>query len=183
MDRDPLRLPYTSNSPNIAIGRHAIAIDERRAFFRTNLWHPAPDGGPKDLKHVWFPGVHSDVGGGYPEAESALSKIPLKWMLAEAKVAGLLVEPARETLVLGQSGDGFVPPDPQAEMHESLTAKWWAAEFIPKRHYNNQRKEEERRMNLFRRRTIPAGSLIHEAAYARGADYAARLPAEATRVT
>jgi uncharacterized protein (DUF2235 family) len=41
---NPLSLPYTSNPPNIPIGRHAIAIDEKRAFFRTNLWHPKPTG-------------------------------------------------------------------------------------------------------------------------------------------
>jgi uncharacterized protein (DUF2235 family) len=35
--QNPLRLPYKSNNPDIEIGRHAIAIDERRAFFRTNL--------------------------------------------------------------------------------------------------------------------------------------------------
>jgi uncharacterized protein (DUF2235 family) len=180
---NPLRLPYTSNSPNIAIGRHAIAIDERRAFFRTNLWHPAPDGGPKDLKQVWFPGVHCDVGGGYPEAESGLAKIPLEWMLREAKTAGLLVEPVRESLVLGQSGGGFVPPDAQADMHESLTGCWWLAEFIPKRHFNTQRKEEERRLNLFRRRTISPGALIHQSAFARGAEYSARLPTDAVVVS
>src|SRR2546426_2879296 len=81
---NPIRLPYTSNNPDIQIGRHAIAIDERRACFRTNLWHPTPNGGPKDVKQVWFPGVHCDVGGGYPEAESGLSKIALEWMIKEA---------------------------------------------------------------------------------------------------
>jgi len=177
---NPLRLPYVANSPNIAIGRHAIAIDERRAFFRSNLWHPAPqDGGPKDLKQVWFPGVHCDVGGGYPEAESGLSKIPLQWMLAEAEAAGLRVDPSRRDLVLGLSGGNFVPPNPKAEMHESLTAKWWAAEFIPKRHYDWKRKEETRRMNLFRRRTIPQGASIHQSAYDRGPGYAERLPGDA----
>ena len=91
-----MRLPYTDNRPNVAIGRHAIAIDERRAFFRTNLWHPTPpEGGPKDVKQVWFPGVHCDVGGGYPERESGLSKIALQWMLKEATDAGLLVDPSR----------------------------------------------------------------------------------------
>jgi uncharacterized protein (DUF2235 family) len=61
---NPLRLPYTADNSSIAIGRHAIAIDERRAFFRANMWHPTPDGGPADVKQVWFPGVHADVGGG-----------------------------------------------------------------------------------------------------------------------
>src|SRR5262249_23105524 len=124
-----------------------------------------------------FPGVHCDVGGGYPEAESGLSKIPLKWMLDEAKKAGLQVEPEREDLVLGrQAGGDYVPPNAKADMHESLTATWWLAEFIPKRHFNAERKVEERRMNLFRRRTIPAGALIHDSAYAREADYVSRLP-------
>jgi uncharacterized protein (DUF2235 family) len=100
---NPLRLPYTSNNPDIEIGRHAIAIDERRAFFRTNLWMPKDcpsQSGPRDLKQVWFPGVHGDVGGGYPEAESGLSKIALQWMLNEAINAGLLVSPGRMDLVL-----------------------------------------------------------------------------------
>jgi len=33
--------------------------------------------------------------------------------------------------------------------------------------------------NLGRRRTIPAGSFIHESAYKRGGDYAKRLPPDA----
>src|SRR4051794_18925825 len=48
-----LRLPFTASNPDIAIGRHAIAIDERRAFFRSNLWRPSvkpEESGPKDLK-------------------------------------------------------------------------------------------------------------------------------------
>ena len=89
-----MRLPYTADNPDIEIGRHAIAIDERRAFFRTNLWrlnNSPPVSGPKDLKQVWFVGAHSDVGGGYPEAESGLAKIALAWMIKEAEMAGLQV--------------------------------------------------------------------------------------------
>jgi uncharacterized protein (DUF2235 family) len=179
----PVRLPYTSNNPDIAIGRHAIAIDERRAFFRTNLWRPSPsDGGPKDLKQVWFPGVHCDVGGGYPESESGLSKIPLQWILEEATDAGLLVDPGRADLVLGRSGGAYVPPNPKAEMHESLTVSWWPAEFIPKKHYDWNSKQESRHMNLFRRRTIPPGALIHQSAYERGEAYSSRLPSDAVVV-
>lgn len=179
---NPVRLPYTSNNPSIQIGRHAIAIDERRAFFRTNLWHPTPTGGPKDTKQVWFPGVHCDVGGGYPEAESGLSKIALEWMLKEAVAAGLIADAARIDLVLGGSGHGYVPPKADAIMHESLTGFWPLAEFVPKRHYNWAQQREEKRANLFRRRTIPAGSLIHQSAYDRGTEYAMRLPANAVRV-
>ena len=73
---NPLHLPYEANNPDIEIGRHAVSIDERRAFFRSHLWQlpkdPAVARGPRDLQQVWFPGVHCDVGGGYPEETSGL---------------------------------------------------------------------------------------------------------------
>jgi uncharacterized protein (DUF2235 family) len=175
---NPLRLPYSADNPDIEIGRHAIAIDERRAFFRTNLWrprNPPPKGGPRDLKQVWFAGVHCDVGGGYPEAQSGLSKIALEWMLNEAIAAGLLVDPTKMARILGGEPP-YAAPDPNAEMHESLTLKWWPAELILKRHYNWADKRWERRMNLGRRRSIPPGAVIHESAYRRGGDYQKRLP-------
>src|SRR5437016_8415909 len=66
----PLSLPFTASNPDMAIGRHAIAIDEKRAFFRTNRWKLSDnpvEAGPKDLKQVWFPGVLCDVWCGYTE--------------------------------------------------------------------------------------------------------------------
>ena len=75
---NPLKLPYVTNNPDIQIGRHAVSIDERRAFLRNHLWKKADApslAGPVDLRQVWFPGVHCDVGGGYPEADSGLSKL------------------------------------------------------------------------------------------------------------
>jgi uncharacterized protein (DUF2235 family) len=178
---NPLRLPYTSDNPDIEIGRHAISIDERRAFFRSNLWIPKgapPQSGPKDLKQVWFPGVHCDVGGGYAEAESGLSKIALEWMLKEAIAAGLLIDPGQMDLVLGKRGGGYAVPDPNATLHDSLTGLWWLAEIVWKRHYNWTKRVWERRPNLARRRTIPPKSFIHASAYERGGDYAKRLPAD-----
>jgi uncharacterized protein (DUF2235 family) len=180
--QNPVRLPYTSNNPDIQIGRHAIALDEHRAFFRSNLWHPTALGGPKDIKQVWFPGVHADIGGGYAESESGLAKIALQWLLAEACNAGLVTDKSREDLVLGRTGSGYVAPNPKAVAHESLTWPWWPAEFFYKRHYDWDKKTEGRRMNLFRRRTVPPGSLIHQSAYERGDAYSSRLPADAVRV-
>lgn len=184
---NPLKLPYTANNPDIAIGRHAVAIDERRAFFRTNLWnasHGAGDIGPKNVKQVWFPGVHCDVGGGYAEAESGLSKLALDWMLQEAKAAGLFVLPDKEAEVLGVSGKGdFVLPNPQADAHESLKGLWNIAEFIWKKHYNWKTGREERRMNLYRWRTIPPKSLVHDSAFLRGGNYKKRLPDDAIPVS
>lgn len=176
---NPLKLPYVTNSPDIAIGRHAIAIDERRAFFRSHQWRPkeqAPSG-PKDLLQVWFPGVHCDVGGGYPETESGLAKGALKWMVSEAIIAGLEVDPKKRAEMLGQtSSPHYVPPDPQAKMHESLKGFWHLAEFVWKKHYDRVANKERRRMNLYHRRTMPDDACVHVSAFARGQDYARRLP-------
>jgi uncharacterized protein (DUF2235 family) len=187
---NPLRVPYSANNPDIQVGRQAISIDEHRAFFRQNLWRspalPQPPAlpvpaGPRDLKQVWFPGVHCDVGGGYPEAESGLSKIALEWMLAEAHANHLVLNKDRTDLVLGKKENRYVRPDPTASMHESLTPAWWAAEFVLKKHYDWRTGKTGRRMNLFRRRTIPQHASIHEAAYQRGTEYQRRLPPDATR--
>jgi len=45
---------------------------------RDNLFG-SPHEAEQDILEVWFAGVHSVVGGSYPEAESRLPKIGLKW--------------------------------------------------------------------------------------------------------
>ena len=68
---------------------HALAIDEHRAPFEPSLWmeRPKPN---QTVEQVWFAGVHSDVGGGYPETQ--LSDISLQWMLDRARDAGLVLD-------------------------------------------------------------------------------------------
>jgi uncharacterized protein (DUF2235 family) len=184
---NPLKLPYVTDNPSIDIGRHAIAIDERRAFFRTHLWRPGQSStthGPRDLKQVWFPGVHCDVGGGCPERESGLSKIALEWMLVEARAAGLLIDDDREATVLGKTSGGHnAAADPDALLHESLKGWWRLAEFVPKKHFDPRTKTARRRANLFRRRTLPQGALVHESAFVRAdGEYAKRLSNDVVRV-
>lgn len=185
---NPLKLPFVTNNPDIQVGRHAVSIDEHRAFFRSHLWRPSPDptvgSGPVDLRQVWFAGVHCDVGGGYPEPESALSKIPLEWMLQEAKASGLHVNSMRESEVLGRNGIGkYVSPDPNGVAHESLTGLWNLAEFVPKQHYNYDTGKTSYRMNLYRRRTIPPKSYVHDSIFVRAGNYAARVPTDVIPVS
>src|SRR3546814_12795187 len=88
-------LPYTRNNPSVRIFRHAMALDERRRMFRLAEWEqPQPfvpvrfrpkEWAPQDIEQRWFSGVHSDIGGGSPEKESGLSKIPLIWMIEDRK--------------------------------------------------------------------------------------------------
>jgi uncharacterized protein (DUF2235 family) len=80
---NPLEPPYVTTNLDIEIGRHAVAIDERRAFFRDHLWRR-----PNEyVKQVWFPGVHCDAGGCYPDPQGELAKGAREWMLEEASRA------------------------------------------------------------------------------------------------
>ena len=57
----------------------ALALDEQRAPFAPALWEK-PRSSTTNLKQVWFPGVHSNVGGGYDDAE--IANITLAWMIS-----------------------------------------------------------------------------------------------------
>jgi uncharacterized protein (DUF2235 family) len=164
-------VPYTSSNPDIAVARHALAIDEHRGFFRPAQWFPkplpSPEHGPKDLLQVWFAGCHSDVGGGFPEAESGLSKCALEWMIGEAAAEGLLFLPGRLREMLGQGETAYVKPDPDGPLHDSLTGFWRFLEFVPKNRFDPQSKTWHYRVNLFARRQIADGAAVHEAVFAR----------------
>ncbi|MGH7677097.1 MAG: DUF2235 domain-containing protein [Gemmatimonadaceae bacterium] len=99
----------TELSKTVTTARHALAIDERRAPFEPTLWMEKPKPG-QTLEQVWFPGVHSDVGGGYAEAD--LSDIALDWMLGEAKAAGLALD---ADVVMGRP----LQPNSNGKLHDS----------------------------------------------------------------
>jgi len=166
-------LPYTATLPNISVLRHAVSIDERRAFFRQNLMHE-PTSPSQNLKQVWFAGVHSDVGGSYAESESGLSKISLRWMLCEAQSAGLLLDPDKVIDVLGRKLP-YVPPDPRGKLHKSLHGFWWLGEFWPKLFFHPvptpgqaaPKWKRGIRLNLGRARLIQDGAHIHQSVFER----------------
>ncbi|HEY6922832.1 MAG TPA: DUF2235 domain-containing protein [Steroidobacteraceae bacterium] len=138
-----LTFQYTRDNPSVAHVRHAVALDERRAYFRQNLWSPRAQ--KQDVVEVWFPGAHCDVGGGYLAGECGLSNLALRWMLDEAMSLANPVHfddqaikrylPAQAGV--GESGgddepDGIVCADSCAKAHESLKWYWWPIELIPK---------------------------------------------------
>ena len=166
-----VHFPFTNlaHNPDIAVARHAVSIDERRAFFRQNLFGPA--GSPtQDVKEVWFAGVHCDVGGGYADGESQLSQVALRWMLGEAEVAGLIVDPKRKADILGAKPPNVAPDPDTKNQHKSLTGLWWIAEVWPKiSHRLNADGTWSRalRLNLGRRRYIASGVTVHDSVQAR----------------
>lgn len=71
---------------NIRGAYHALAIDERRKPFAPNIW-TRPPGWLGDLEQAWFPGVHSNVGGGY--SPDGLANEALHWMVEKAEGCGI----------------------------------------------------------------------------------------------
>jgi hypothetical protein len=90
---------------HIRHGRHAVAVDEMRGPFRPTLWRDVAPA--QDVRQVWFPGDHSDVGGG--QRDTGLSDVALDWMMREASAAiGLAFDRGRI--------EGFCP-DPRGTLH------------------------------------------------------------------
>lgn len=77
-------------SPLVDKGCHAIAIDDQRHTFHPEMWQQddtiAADGRER-TEQVWFAGMHSNVGGGYPKDE--LAYVPLVWMMKRAAANGM----------------------------------------------------------------------------------------------
>jgi uncharacterized protein (DUF2235 family) len=169
---------FTQKNVSVETVRHAVAINERRTMFRPQLW---PEGQeywgnpfnkaaakPQDAREVWFTGVHGDVGGGYPEQESGLAKLPLEWMIEQVKPTGLHFN-TRTTneLVLGTNPQkSYVAPDPNAAPHNSMNWAWAILEFLPRRRPRDSRRPGLFGLTipLFERRNIPVGARIHQSA-------------------
>ncbi len=98
-------------SDSVLNAYHALAIDDVRKSFNPVLFEPSSNSNGK-LKQVWFMGMHTDVGGGYPEKE--LSDIVLEWMICNAVKHGMHIfdDPKRRS-------KGLCAPDPNGYMHDS----------------------------------------------------------------
>jgi uncharacterized protein (DUF2235 family) len=66
----------------------ALAIDEKRKPFKPSIWSTEP--GRKNTSQVWFAGVHTNIGGGYPF--TGLSNKTLLWMVDRARESGLCLD-------------------------------------------------------------------------------------------
>ena len=69
--------------PNVEHCYHAMALDERRAFFQLTRLTGTGGRALRPPVEVWFRGVHSDVGGG--NGNFGLNWIALNWMYENAR--------------------------------------------------------------------------------------------------
>jgi uncharacterized protein (DUF2235 family) len=100
----PIELPNNHLSASVMRACQALALDEERTTFHPQLWNETTGNltngdaaaaaaargrfiKDERLSQVWFAGVHSNVGGGYPD--DALAYIPFVWMITEAQRCGL----------------------------------------------------------------------------------------------
>jgi hypothetical protein len=65
-------------SSKVDCARHALSLDDERMTFHPLRFDRSTEADVSRIKEVWFAGVHSDVGGGYPDYELAL--VPCVWM-------------------------------------------------------------------------------------------------------
>jgi uncharacterized protein (DUF2235 family) len=175
-------LAFTQNNPSVKTFRQANSIDEHRRMFRLKPWDEGQtfmrnrfsktnNAEPQDSLQVWFAGAHADIGGGYPEKESGLSKFPLIWMIDEAEKCGLAVD--RRTvnqLAWGVQRKGspfsYVAPDFMRDPHDSMSLVWRLLEYIPKADKYKEWKSRQSYLGHYipdaEPRPIPEDAFIHE---------------------
>lgn len=100
-------------NPETKFGYHAVAIDEKRSDFPPCLWDESQKVQGQTIEQVWFPGVHSDVGGWYDER--GLSNAALLWLINKARACGMEVDMNRVAAYKS---------NPDDKIHESYDGFW-----------------------------------------------------------
>jgi len=99
---------------NIRTAYHLVSVDDPRLAFR-----PVLMGAEERVHEIWFPGVHSDVGGGYHN--DGLSDITLEFMLDKAQSAGVMLKSPEEIDYAQVAPVTFqdleIRPDIQGQIH------------------------------------------------------------------
>jgi len=123
---------------HVHFARHAISIDETRADFPRVPWGfkktdrvPVPDE-PEYLKQIWFAGNHSDVGGSYPEDQSRLSDISLKWMIDELRSMPIVpqIDSSKLNLFPSAAGMQHCEVDATRDWLASKLPRWWPNRWL-----------------------------------------------------
>lgn len=70
--------------PNIEVIAHALSLDEKRKQFAPLLVGPALNPARTKVFEVWFPGAHSDIGGGYDDSND-MAGVTFNWVDAIMK--------------------------------------------------------------------------------------------------
>ncbi len=122
---EEVRWPFTRKIPNVDTARLALALDEWRRPYPEYRFDRADETDPADdIQELWFPGVHSDVGGNYPD-DHRLSDIALKWMADEAAQAGLHIDGGRYETLVGAPPEAPLPVSHAVEGRIHPHSRFW----------------------------------------------------------
>ncbi len=129
------RFPDQKLNMDIKHGFHAMAIDEKRKKYKLNQWDESKKAEYEQvIEQVWFPGAHSDVGGGNANNECDLSDIAFGWIMDKAEEHDMILKPGWQQS-LKQKPDG--------KAHDAW--KWFYFIF-----------------GLPGRRELPEGAILHQ---------------------
>jgi Uncharacterized alpha/beta hydrolase domain (DUF2235) len=142
---------------------HALAIDEYRLEFEASVWTEPSHRNFKHVEQAWFPGSHSNIGGGYDD--TGLSDLALEWMLKRLQhhCPELRLKPP------GEWPRGL-KPDYRGRLHDPRSWMFWRSRWRPLMRLIN-RCEIGRgwsfRLPQVRPHSRPIGEMVHWSALAR----------------
>lgn len=120
----PLKFRNFTCSRIVGKVRHALALDDERRTFHPLRFdqRDLPQG--QEIQELWFAGMHSDVGGGYPD--NAVSLDALVWMKTEAQLQELRFD---ELTMMKHERGRY----PQALIHDSRAGLASFYRYAPRR--------------------------------------------------
>lgn len=90
-------------NPFVENAFHALSIDDERKTFAPKFWNEnLPGLENTNIQQVWFAGVHSNVGGGYPR--TGLSDLALQWMIGKLSDHNLNLKLYPEQITIVEHG-------------------------------------------------------------------------------
>ena len=111
---------------------HVLALDDERKTFHPLQFDQSEAGTPEAptiIRETWFSGMHSDVGGGYPD--DAVAMDPLLWIMDAARAEGLRFA--------GGAREGFDDRRyPRALIHDSRAGLASSYRYAPRMKPNRQ---------------------------------------------
>ena len=135
--RRRLQLPYTRLLKSVEVVRHVCSLDDWRAQYKAYILSENEMADERrDMKEVWFAGVHSDVGGGY-ESNPELGHIAFQWIVKQASAHGLRIDQELFEPYETIPGSSAIAPTNRLGL-------WWVL------------------LGVSRRRLIPHGGAVHE---------------------
>ncbi|KAL3419346.1 peptidoglycan binding domain containing protein [Phlyctema vagabunda] len=122
----------TNLSDHIKHAFQALALDEHRKPFSPAVWE-RKEHISTDLRQVWFPGAHSNIGGGYDDQEMA--NVTLAWMMDQLASIGVGFKESYINKIFDQNAQYYDNLPTQSGGLLNRSPKQWAIMPVYEKHY------------------------------------------------